>query len=176
MNHILIDNSLLAASLLIAVIVSKTLKDRKTGILFSTILLFSPLITFLNMWAHTFAVSIVNARRYFAGTFQYNFAFYSLLLFGVVFIVMSGFAIHYSKKYITGDKGKKRSIYLFNLLILLSFLPVVFINPLASLPIIAAIISSVTLIAFNPYKSKTLYKKPEAKTDDLLIPVTEQLA
>jgi hypothetical protein len=159
MNQVLIDNTILAVSLLSAIVISRFLKDRKTGFIFSIFLLFPPLVTFSNMWAHTFAVSIVNVKRYLAGGLQYSFALYSLLLFGIVFIVVSGLALHCSRKYLSGDKRQKRNIYLLNIFTACAFLPVVPLNPIAALPVIAAIISSFVLRIYDPYKTTTVYRK-----------------
>lgn len=146
-----------------AIVISKCLRQRKTSILFSTFLLFPPLVVFLNMWAHTIAVSIVNIQRYFAGTFHYSFALYGLLLFGLVFILLSGLLIHFSRTYIQGCRQQKRRIFLCNLALAVCFFPVIFINPIGSLPIFAAILSSLVLGFWNPFKAKaTNTQKAEA--------------
>ncbi|HET7897532.1 MAG TPA: hypothetical protein VFL47_07680 [Flavisolibacter sp.] len=88
MNTVFIDNALLATAGLTALLMTRFSRQRKTGFAGSFFLLFSPLIIFLNMWAHTIAVLVVNYQRYLVGSFHYSFAFYSLLLFGVVFIVV----------------------------------------------------------------------------------------
>lgn len=151
-----------------AVVISNCLKQRKTSVLFSTFLLFPPLVVFLNMWAHTTAVSIVNIQRYIAGTFHYSFTLYGLLLFGVAFILLSGFLIHFSRTYIQGHRQQKRKIFLCNLVLAFCFFPVVFITPIGSLPIFAAILSSLILAFWNPYKTKannTLTTEPKRKSE-----------
>jgi hypothetical protein len=153
MNQVFIDNSLILLSLICAIIVTKALKQRKTGPFFSTLLLFPSLLIFLNMWAHTVAVIITNIKRFNAGTFQYNFTVYSYLLFGFTFIVLSGFSIHYSKKYIQGEATQILGIYLLNLLTAILFIPVGFINPIGFLPVLASIFSSLVLL-YKPFKQK----------------------
>jgi hypothetical protein len=144
-NQAIIDNSLLLVSLIVAVIITRFTKQRSAGAASSFFLLFSPLVIFLNMWAHTVAVVIVNIKRYQAGNFQYTFHFYSLLLFGIVFILVSGVNISLARKVIKGDvPGKKRILWL-NLATAVLFLPLMFINPIALLPVICSIVSSVTL-------------------------------
>jgi ABC-type Fe3+ transport system permease subunit len=106
------------------------------------------------MWAHTIAVFIVNIQRYAAGTFHYSFALYGLLLFGLVFILLSGLLIHFSRTYIQGNRQQKRKIFLGNLTLAVCFFPVIFITPIGSLPIFAAIVSSLVLGFWNPYKAK----------------------
>lgn len=154
MNQVFIDNSLLALALITSTVVSKTLKSRKTSLLFAIFLFFPPLVVFLNMWAHTTAVFIMNIRRYNAGTFQYNFTVYSHFLFGIVFILLSGLTIHLTKKYIGGDRKQKHRILWANLVTSLFFLPVVFINPIGTLPVIASLVSSLLLWTWYPFKKR----------------------
>ena len=154
MNQIVIDNSLLIAALLCSIVVSMSMKKRRTGMVFATLLLFPPLLIFLNMWAHTTAVSVANIRRFNAGHFQYTFTVYSHFLFGIFFLLLSGLTIHLSKKYIAGNTSQKRNILLANLATSLFFLPVVFINPIGALPVIASIFSSVILGVWKPFKKQ----------------------
>lgn len=150
MNHAIIDNALLALACIFALLITRFTKKRTAGAVGSFFLLFAPLVIFLNMWAHTVAVSIVNIKRYQAGTFQYSFSFYGLLLFGVVFIISSGFNIDCARKRIKGDMSQKSKILWLNLATALLFLPLIFINPLAFLPILASIVSSVTVSLMKP--------------------------
>ena len=103
MNQALIDNSLLGSAFILALLITRFTRQRKAGSIASFFLLFAPLIVFLNMWAHTVAVSIVNIERFQAGTFQYAFSFYALILLGIVFIVVSGVNIDCARKIIKGD-------------------------------------------------------------------------
>ncbi|HEV7331072.1 MAG TPA: hypothetical protein VGN63_08545 [Flavisolibacter sp.] len=154
MNQDFIDITLLLSSIIIAGIVTRSLRRRKAGPVFSTLLLFPPLLVFLNMWAHTVAVTVVNVKRYVAGSFHYSFTVYSHLLFGIVFILLSGASIHCSKKYLLGDRYQKRSIYLLNLATAVLFLPVGFINPIGFLPVLATLFSSITLLVYQPFKQR----------------------
>jgi hypothetical protein len=157
MNQVLIDNSLLVSAFIIAILVVRFTADRKAGAVGSFFLLFSPLVIFLNMWAHTVAVLIVNYKRYTAGTFKFGFGFYSLILLGVVFIVVSGINIHLARKRVKGDVSHVRSIHWLNFATAVLFLPVVFINPIASLPVLASLASSITLIFMKPFHSRLIY-------------------
>jgi hypothetical protein len=159
MNQVLIDNSILAAACIIAIFIVRFSSDRKTGAVGAFFLLFSPLVVFLNMWAHTVAVLIVNYKRYIAGSFQFGFYFYSLLLLGVVFIIVSGINIHLSRKRIKGDLSPVPSIHWLNLATGMLFLPVVFINPIASLPIMASIASSLALKSMRSFHGNLIYDK-----------------
>jgi hypothetical protein len=158
----IIDNALLASAFITALVITRFTKDRKAGAVASFFLLFAPLIVFLNMWAHTVAVLVVNVQRYFAGSFHYSFTFYSLLLFGIVFIVVSGYQIHCARLRIKGDASQKSKIIKLNVLTSVFFIPVVFINPISLLPVLAAIVSSITVIcmkSFQPMLLSDLEKK-----------------
>ena len=157
MNQALIDIILLLSSIIIAFVVTKRLRRRKASPFFSTFLLFPPLLVFLNMWAHTVAIAVINIKRYVAGNFHYNFTVYSHLLFGLVFILLSGAAIHYSKKYLLGEIEQKRSVHLLNLATAILLIPVGFINPIGFLPVLAAIFSSMTLLVYQPYKKQQAF-------------------
>jgi hypothetical protein len=162
MNQVIIDNSLLVSACITAILMVRFTSARKAGAISSFFLLFSPLVIFLNMWAHTIAVSIVNYKRYTMGTFQFGFTFYSLILMGVVFIVVSGINIHMARKTITGNLSHVRSIHWLNLATGLLFLPVVPMNPIASLPVIASVVSSITLVLMKPFTSRLIYDKQKA--------------
>ena len=144
--EVLIDNSLLIVSIILASITVRTLKGRVVSLLAGFFLIFPSMLVFLNMWAHTVAVLIVNYQRYQKGTFQYSFIFYGLLLLGFAGILVSGLIIHYSKKLVQGQSFNKSTIYKLHLIITTIFLPVGFINPLGFLPVLAAIVSIATIL------------------------------
>jgi hypothetical protein len=154
MNQVYIDNALIGLSIIGAAVVSKCMRGRITGLLFSSLLLIPPLLVFLNMWAHCIAVTVVNIRRYNAGNFQYSFSFYSLLLFGLVFIVLSGTTIHLTKQYICGQRRQKRFVHLLNAITAVLFLPVGFINPIGFLPVICSLVSSSALFLYDLFKMR----------------------
>jgi hypothetical protein len=156
MNQVLIDNTLLAAALIIALLITRNTAAKKVSATAAFFLLFAPLIVFLNMWAHTIAVSIVNYQRYQAGSFQYSFSFYGLLLFGVVFIVVSGINISCARKRIKGDRSQNRTILWLNAGTALMFLPLFPINPIALLPVLASAVSTITLLLVKPIESKPI--------------------
>jgi hypothetical protein len=159
MNHMLIDNALLAAAFITAIVVTRYTKERKAGAVSSFFLLFAPLIVFLNMWAHTVAVLVVNIQRHLAGRFHYSFTFYGLILFGVVFIVVSGYQIHCARLRIMGDANQRSAILKLNALTSVFFLPVVFINPISLLPVLAAIVSTVTVLCMKSSRSTVRYDR-----------------
>jgi hypothetical protein len=140
-----IDNALLIISAILSIITVRTLKGRIVSLVNGFFLLFPAMLVFLNMWAHTVAVLIVNYQRYQKGTFQYSFIFYGLLLLGFVGILVSGLIIHYSKKLARGYHRYKSTLYILHLITMTLFLPVGFINPLGFLPVMAGIVSIVTI-------------------------------
>ena len=160
----MIDLSLTALAIITAAISSKRLRQRQTGIAFSTLLLFPPLLVFLNMWGHTVAVSIVNIKRFYAGTFQYSFTVYSHLLFGLLFISLSDITVHCSKKYLSGYLRQNRNIHHLNIATSLLFLPVGFINPIGFLPVITSLLSSITLLLHKPFRKQSTTKHENEKT------------
>jgi hypothetical protein len=140
-----IDNSLILVSIILAIITVRTMQDRSVALVTAFFLLFPPMLVFLNMWGHTVAVLIANIRRFERGTFHYSFHFYALMLLGFTGIAVSGLAIHYSKKLAQGYRRYKRTLYTIHLIMAALFFPVGFINPLGFLPVLAAIMSSVTI-------------------------------
>jgi hypothetical protein len=164
MNQALIDNSLLTIAFVTAIIIVKTARKRSMKPFPSFMLLFSPLVVFYNMWGHTVAVSIVNYNRFVEGTFLYDFRFYALMLFGIVFILISGINIDRARKAIAGDESQKRLIHWLNATTGLLFLPMFFINPIALLPVIASIISSATLATANFQNEKVSHAEVEVSS------------
>ena len=152
MNQALIDNSILALSFITAICLVKFNGKRKSGAVRSFLLLFAPLVIFFNMWGHTVAVMIVNYKRYLGGVFQYNFHFYGLMLFGLIFILISGLNIDRARKLIDGDQSQKRMLHWLNAITGVLFLPMVFLNPIASLPVIASAVSSATIMIVKSSK------------------------
>lgn len=140
-----IDNSLVVVSIILAIVTVRTLKDRSAAAVTAFFLIFPSMLVFMNMWAHTVAVLITNIRRFGKGTFQYSFHFYGLMLLGATGIVISGLAIHYSKKLALGYRRYKPTLYTLHFFIAALFFPVGFINPLGFLPVMAAIVSAVTI-------------------------------
>ena len=158
MDQAVIDNLIRLISLLTALLVLRFSKNRMTGIISSFFLLFAPLVIFYNMWAHTLAVLIVYYKKYLLGNFQYTFHFYSLVFFGVIFILLSGYNISCALKSIKGDLSQKRKIHMLNFATALLFIPMVFINPIASLPVIASIVSSISLRVARPVNRESRLK------------------
>lgn len=146
MNQVIIDNALLVIACITALLVTRSTKERKIPVVASFFLLFSHLIIFLNMWAHTIAVLFVNYERYQAGNFQFSFHFYSLLFLGIVFIIVSGINISCARKRIKGDGTQKPLMLCLNAGTALLFLPLILLNPISLLPVLASITSSITLL------------------------------
>lgn len=140
-----IDNSLVLVSIILAVVTIRTLKDRAVAPVTGFFLIFPAMLVFLNMWAHTVAVALTAYQRYGKGTFHYNFHFYALMLLGFTGIGVSGLAIHYAKKLAQGYRRNKAALYTLHGIIIALFLPVGFINPLGFLPVMAAIVTMMTI-------------------------------
>jgi hypothetical protein len=167
MNQPLIDNSILALAFLTAILIVRFSAGRRLGWFPSFLLLFAPLVIFFNMWGHTIAVLIVNYKRYLSGSFQYGFHFYSLLLFGIVFIGISGLNIHWTRCAISGDKSQRIKIHGLNAITTLLFLPLFLINPIALLPVMASAVSSLTLVlAKSESKPSVILNKENLTTAD----------
>jgi hypothetical protein len=145
MNQVLIDNSLLTVALIIAALITWRTQPRRHGAFACLLLLFAPLVVFLNMWAHTIAVAVVNVGRYRTGTFQYTFTVYGHGLLGVLFILVSGFNIHCVRRHLQGVHRQKRTILWLNAATAAGFLPLILLNPIAALPVLASLLSTVTL-------------------------------
>jgi hypothetical protein len=163
MNQSLIDNSILVLSVVIAAFVVRYSTRRIAPAVGAFFILFSPLVIFVNMWAHLLAVSIMNYQRYKAGFFQYDFRFYGLMLLGVVFIVVSGINIHLARKRIKGEMLHVRFMHWLNLGTAVLFIPAIPLNPISTLPVIASAASSLTLLLMRPFSSKLLYDREEVK-------------
>lgn len=143
--QVLIDNSLILGSIILAILTVRTLKDRSVAAATAFFLIFPSMLVFLNMWGHTVAVLVTNIKRFERGTFQYNFHFYGLMLLGFTGIVISGLAIHYAKKLVRGYRRYKTTLYTIHFIMAALFFPVGFINPLGFLPVMAAVVSAATL-------------------------------
>lgn len=143
--QVLIDNSLILVSIILAILSVRTLKDRSVAAATAFFLIFPSMLVFLNMWGHTVAVLVTNMKRFEKGTFQYSFHFYGLMLLGFTGIVVSGLAIHYAKKLARGYRRYKSTLYTIHLITAALFFPVGFINPLGFLPVLAAVVSTVTI-------------------------------
>jgi len=167
MNQTLIDNSLIVLSILGAIAIAKYSKKRQASFVFSFFIIFPPLLVFLNMWAHTIAVLVLNVQRWLAGTFRFTFLFYSQILFGLVFIFLSGITIHYSRKRMEGDEKQFRTILLLNAITAVLFLPVGFLNPIGFLPVIAAVLSTITLLIGRGLKKKMNPEQPSISVSNL---------
>ncbi|GAA4341863.1 hypothetical protein [Flaviaesturariibacter amylovorans] len=167
MNQALIDNTLLSLACLCALAITWTTKRRRAGNLPSFLLLFAALVVFLNMWAHCIAVALVNWNRYRSGIFYYTFAFYGQLLLGVVAILVSGFNIHHVRRHIKGLPRQRPVLYGLNAATAALFLPVIPLNPIGALPVLAAVLSTGTLVfaKVTPRQAPVATAKPALRSE-----------
>ncbi|GAA4456804.1 hypothetical protein GCM10023189_26600 [Nibrella saemangeumensis] len=148
MNRVLIDNSVLALGLLFALLFSQYLfktKRPSVGKLSVFFLTLGSSIVHMNVWAHLFAVSIVNYQIAQQGGFHYDLRFYALIQFGVVLMLLSGYSLDQVKHLVRGDMiARKRLLYSIGLTILFS-VPLIPFNPIASLPTLGSLVTLITL-------------------------------
>jgi Kef-type K+ transport system membrane component KefB len=99
-----------------------------------------PSTAFVHMWAHLFAISIVNFLRFTRGEFEYNLRFYALMQLGVVLLLISGLSLHVIRRWAAGAPALERPlIALAGLQMLFSF-PLYPFNPIGMLPGLAAVL------------------------------------
>ena len=146
----IIDFSLIIVSILLSLTTVYALKNKTVRKVPAFFLVFAPMLVFMNMWAHSWAILIVNYERYVKGGFTYSFTFYGLLLMGFAGLMVSGLNIHVSKKMIKGELQYKKTILLLNLITTMIFLPIGFINPLGFLPVLCSIASTITVLLVKP--------------------------
>lgn len=148
MNRVLIDNSVLALGLLFALIFSLYLNKTKLTTVSKLSVLFltaGSSIVHMNVWAHLFAVSIVNYQIAQHGEFHYDLRFYTLIQFGVLLVLLSGYSLDQTKHLVRGNlTARKRLFYSIALTIAFS-VPLIPFNPIASLPALGSLATLVTL-------------------------------
>jgi hypothetical protein len=104
------------------------------------LLVFLAMNPFLNLWAHLTAISLVAWSKMERNVFVYNFHFYSLLLLGAVFILLSGLLLDRIGRLSQGEGRMKKQIIQIGLVQLLFSLPLFPINPIGLMPGIASVL------------------------------------
>jgi hypothetical protein len=133
----LIDLSVLAASMLFAVIFAyRVYGHRRTRVTVSMLasLSLGPATTFVHMWAHMFAIGLVNIMRYQRGEFEYNIRFYALLQLGIVMLLLSGLSLHVIRRWAGGHAALMRPLVGMALLQMLFSFPLYPFTPIGTLP------------------------------------------
>ena len=129
---------------------------QKKGFIF--FLVFLAMYPLLNMLAHIVAVStfaIIDAGK---GVFTFNFYFYGLILYGLVFSLINLYLLHQIKLLSQGKWRACRQVYYAAALQIILILPSFLLNPLALLPSLTSIIMITRLyVAQRKRKSTATY-------------------
>lgn len=99
--------------------------------------------TFLG-FGHLFEISYHALERVSAGTFVYDFRFYSLMLMGMLLLVLSLHMLKAIEHWFQGIPGSRHNIIRMALWIIVTSAPAIFLTPIAAAPVMACLI---TLIA-----------------------------
>lgn len=100
--------------------------------------------TFIGV-GHLFEISYHAAGRMLAGTFVYDFRFYSLMLMGMVLLFLSVYMLRYIARLLEGVPGSQAGIFRMMAYITLICLPAAFLTSIAMAPVIACGISLLAL-------------------------------
>ncbi|GAB2942791.1 hypothetical protein GCM10027048_04310 [Hymenobacter coalescens] len=144
-----IDLSVLALSLLFAVGFAYWVGHRSRRPVSLTLLAglsLGPATAFVHMWAHMFAVSLVNVLRFAEGKFEYTLRLYALLQLGAVLLLISGLSLHVIRRWAaSGAPALERPLVGLALLQMLFSFPLFPFNPIGILPGLAAVLLLLTL-------------------------------
>jgi hypothetical protein len=90
-----------------------------------------------------------------AGTFVYDYKFYSLMLMGVVFLSISLYMLQQAKEWCAGDKQGKINFIKAAITISVLSAPTAFFTPIGLLPTMVCVISLIAL----PFTIKRISRK-----------------
>ena len=116
-----------------------------------------------NWIAHIIAVVVVNVQRMLAGSWNYTFYFYALILMGITF---TGLSIFQLNRIQLMSRGK---YYLFNQLTLVSWviillsLPIAPLNPIGLLPVMSSSLILLTMAVTRNQWNSTTFKAHSRK-------------
>jgi hypothetical protein len=121
--------------------------------------------TFLG-FGHLFEISYHAIERAAAGTFEYNFRFYSLMLMGMVLLTLSVYLLNYIGDLFRAVPGSLRNIIRTVLFIVVASAPAGFFTPIAYVPSIACTISMLALpfAIKRSVPQKTSFEQPMVKS------------
>lgn len=111
-----------------------------------------PATAFVHMWAHLFAISLVNILRYTRGEFEYNLRFYALMQLGIVLLLISGLSLHIIRRWATGGPALERPLLVLAGLQMLFSFPLYPFNPIGMLPGLAAVLLLLVLAGTRPQR------------------------
>jgi hypothetical protein len=98
-----------------------------------------------NWIGHIVAVLVVNLKPIWSGTFTYSFHFYSLLLMGVVFMLLSFIQVNLIRLMSEGSFKSYRALKQVSGCIILFSLPIFPLNPIGLLPVISSVMILTTI-------------------------------
>ncbi|MBD0256261.1 MAG: hypothetical protein ICV83_11130 [Cytophagales bacterium] len=116
---------------------------------------YGAMLVSIAMVAHIFENSYHAAERVIAGTFVYDFRFYSRILMGVVFLAITLYMLRQLKIWGTGDRSGMVNFIKAALVLVVLSLPTAFLTPIGVVPTIACAIS----LASMPFAVKR--RQPE---------------
>ena len=96
-------------------------------------------------FGHLFEISYHAVERAVAGTFVYDFRFYSLILMGMLLLTLSVYLLGYIKEFLKGVQGSRGNIIRTIVFIVAVSAPAGFFTPIAYMPSIACTISMLAL-------------------------------
>ena len=99
----------------------------------------------LNWIGHSLGVLYVNIPAIINGTFMYTFYFYSLMFMGVVFMLLSFLQLNLIKKMSEQGTSPYKALKRVSALIIILSLPIIPLNPIGALPVIAAVVILTTI-------------------------------
>ena len=139
--------------LLTVVIKRKTKKQTRAAAVYG--LLFGPAGILTLMFFHLFENAYHAVDNAIAGTFVYNYHFYSMMLMGILLASVATFLIKACWQKCIGRTGSNRRIFLLMLLVAIVCLPLLPITSLSVVPVFCCLIS-LTGVYFVRRKVKLL--------------------
>lgn len=131
-------------------------------------LLFGPSGILAFIFFHLFENSYRAIDKAINGSFEYNFRFYSLILFGLVLAYLGALFLKACLAKCLAEQSSNRSYFYKILLVLLVTLPLIPITPIAAVPLICCSVS-VLALPFVRRRSKFAANQPSFKTPDALV-------
>jgi hypothetical protein len=154
----------LLASLILTVILKRKATKRLRAIP-TYFLVFGPSGILAFIFFHLFENTFRAIEKAINGRFEYNFRFYSLILFGLVLAYIGSIFLKTCFEKCLNEQNSNRS-YFYNIsLVLLLTLPLIPITPIAALPLICCSIS-LPALPFVRRKQKSLKRRRSGDTSN----------
>lgn len=139
-----IDLMALALTLIVPLLITIQLKRKRGRTLRAAplyLFVFGPSGILSFIFFHLFENIYRGIIAFMAGTFQYNFRFYSLILLGVVVGYVGFRLLKACRRYCLNSEKPNRDYFIQFSLILLFTLPLIPIIPIAAVPLVCCVIS-----------------------------------